>query len=88
MSKAKPCNICGQRSPLIPIKDRELTATGPICPKCGHHEQLSSGQYLWAKLFYSLPLEKQALLLGVSLEDLPPIPPAYRKAVPIDKANA
>jgi hypothetical protein len=43
---------------------------------------------LWAQLFYSLPIEKQAMLLGVAVKDLSPAPPEYRKPIPIDKVSA
>lgn len=83
MSKSKPCTICGQRRPVISINRN----SGVICPRCGHHEFVGANP-LWAQLFYSLPAEKQAMLLGVSVSQLPPIPPAYRKPISIDEASA
>jgi hypothetical protein len=87
MSKSKPCTICGQRRPVMPINGEGWHAHGVVCPKCGHHEFVGANP-LWAQLFYSLPIEKQAMLLGVAVKDLSPAPPEYRKPIPIDKVSA
>lgn len=82
MSRFKPCSICGQKRAFIPTN---VIHNGPICPKCGHHDLSESP--LWERLFFSLPFYKQACLLGVEVENLPPIPAKYRRALHLPETS-
>lgn len=90
LSKRVPCSICGQRRPT------ELT-TGVLfrglpvakCPKCGHIEVGEYGQDgpIWELLFFSLPLQKQAALLGVPEKEVPPLPWRLNKPLVMPRSS-